>query len=38
MIFGHIEADEICDWHPSRFQEKPEFEAKAETGEQITKG
>lgn len=21
-IFGHIPADEVCDWHPSRFREK----------------
>lgn len=20
MMFGHIPTDEVCDWHPSRFQ------------------
>lgn len=22
MMFGHIPADEVCDWAPSRFREK----------------
>ena len=22
-IFGHIALDEVCDWAPSKFQEKP---------------
>lgn len=22
MMFGHIPADEVCDWSPSRFREK----------------
>jgi hypothetical protein len=21
-MFGHIPEDEVCDWHPSRFQQK----------------
>lgn len=22
LIFGHIPEDEVCDWHPSRFQQR----------------
>lgn len=22
LMFGHIPADEVCDWYPSRFTEK----------------
>ena len=26
LIFGHIPADESCDWYPSRFTEKKQVE------------
>jgi hypothetical protein len=27
MMFGHIPADEVCDWYPSRFHPKAEVAA-----------
>jgi len=26
LMFGHIPADEVCDWSPSRFREEPSYD------------
>lgn len=30
LMFGHIPADEVCDWYPSRFTEKAQAQESAQ--------